>query len=280
MPGRESVAWSTDLWARLDQAVHDEVQRSAVATSFLPIKKGAPIASTVPADVIDLATMTVDPSGLVPIMELSLGFGLTQQQVDDEAELNTAVTLSTRAANLLAQVEDLLVFQGAQAVRQGALAHVQVRGNAGPGLLRQAPEQIPVVPVGGGASVYGEHTFEAVVRAISLLEAQGEAGPYALAVAPNVYADSFVPTAGTLIMAADQIRPLVTKGFVTSGAIPPGIGLLLSLGGNTVDLVVTVEPTTEFVQMDVNDLWQFRVFERLALRVKDPIALIRLVFQQ
>src|SRR5262245_6773557 len=117
------------------------------------------------------------------------------------------------------------------------------------------------------------------VQAISLLRAAGQAGPYALALSSAVYADTFVPIAGTTVLPADQIRPLVSRGLVDTGGLPAGRGLIASLGGNTIDLVITVDPTSAFVQVDEQGIYQFRVFERWALRVKDPGALVRLVFK-
>jgi uncharacterized linocin/CFP29 family protein len=115
----------------------------------------------------------------------------------------------------------------------------------------------------------------AVVAAITLPRSKGQAGPYALALSPTVYADTFVPVHGTLTMAADQIRPLVTAGFVDAPALPPYRGLLISLGGGTIDLVMTVEPTLTFVQVDDKGMSQFRLYERWALRIKDPDSIVR-----
>ena len=44
------------------------------------------------------------------------------------------------------------------------------------------------------------------------------------------------------------------------------------------DLVVGMEPTTEFIQVSTEGLHRFRVFERFALRVKDRSAIVRLNF--
>lgn len=276
--GADSVGWTPDIWSGLNKAIHDEVQRTAVATTFIPIVTGASTATTAPADVINLASMTVDPSAVVPIVELSIGFALTQQQVDDEAQHAVANMLATRGANFVAQVEDLLIFQGGGADRNRPLNLVQVRGAAGEGLLAAASSTVDVASA-GVSGVYGEHTFDAVVDAITSLRSRGQAGPYALALASAVYADTFVPVRGTLIMAADQIRPLVTAGFVDAPALPGDRGLLISLGGGTIDLVMAVEPTLTFVQVDDQGMSQFRIYERWALRIKDPDSIVRFEFE-
>jgi hypothetical protein len=123
----------------------------------------------------------------------SVEFALTEVQVDAEPSLGTALTLATRASNLIAQAEDLLVFQG-------------------------------------------------------------------------------------VVMPADRLRPLVERGLYGTAALAELSGLVLSLGGEAIDLVVGVEPAVAFLQVDSDALFRFRVFERFALRLKDDRSLVRLVF--
>src|SRR4029450_13721409 len=108
--GRNKLEWKKELWDRIDQAVHSEARRTKVAAKFLPPYGPLPQdkVTTVPADVIDAQTMRIDDSAVTPIMEISVKFELTKQQYQDEANLGTAVTLGTRAANLISQAEDLL----------------------------------------------------------------------------------------------------------------------------------------------------------------------------
>src|SRR5215471_13505059 len=79
--GREQVAWGADVWAALDAAVHDEFHRSAVALKFIPFFGPDDNAMTVPADVVDLDTMTIDESAVVALVELGVEFGLIQPLV-------------------------------------------------------------------------------------------------------------------------------------------------------------------------------------------------------
>src|SRR5919198_2350567 len=107
--GREALDWAPERWTRLDQAIHEEMQRTGIASRLLPVRGPLPDAATVPAEVIDTQTMTVEDAAVLPLVELSVEFGLTEQQVEAEAEQETALTLATRAGNLLAQAEDLLI---------------------------------------------------------------------------------------------------------------------------------------------------------------------------
>lgn len=279
--GREKLEWSTPLWHHIDQAVRDEAVRSEVASKFIPIRGPFPDALTVPADTINLQTMpmTIDEGSITPLIELWVEFALTQQQVDSEEQLSTAVSLATHAANMVSQAEDLVIFQGEEGTRSELIKKVSRRGPAGAGLLKAASDRlVEVEPVDGKLLKYGEQTFTGVAKALALLQANGHQGPYALAVHSLIYADTWAPLTGTLVMPADRIKPLVSQGYFGTGTLPESTGLLVSLGGNTLDLVVGVDPTTAFLQQDNEGLYHFRVFERFALRIKDPTALVQLKF--
>jgi hypothetical protein len=219
------------------------------------------------------------------------------------------VTLATRAANLLSQAEDVLIFQGQSAVT-GLNQHplfksgkVTIKdGNAGTGLLNAATSSpiIHVLPVDKTQpGLYGEQTTTAAFAAYSRLQSgidlnQAHYGPYALVLHNEPYADTHRPLVATLIMPADRIKPLMTEGYFGTGTlttytnpdrakppVPDRIkgGILVSLGGNTMDLVMAQPPKTEVLQNEISGEWIFRVYERFALRLKDPTAVIRLNFE-
>ena len=273
--GREALAWSSELWARLDQAVHAEVDRAGVAGKVLPLQSSMPDATTIPADVIDPATMTVRDDAVLPLIELSVEFSLTPQQVEREAELATAVTLASRASNLIAQAEDLLVFQGEPARDAEVFNAVRRRGGSAEGLVEAAPSAVEVAAKNGEV---GERIVQAVTRACSDLQGRGQYGPYALVLRTEQYADASAPLENTLVLPADRLRPFVAQGFFATGAMPEATGLVISVGGAPVDLAIGVEPTVSFLQIDGNGQSLFRVFERFVLRLKDERSLVRLEF--
>ena len=224
--------------------------------------------------------MTVDESAVIALVELGIEFGLTRQQTAAEAQNLSGVALATRAANLLAQAEDLVLFSGEAAFEDPLFKRVQRRsGNAGTGLLGATDQIVGVKPVSDDPKRYVEHTFDAVAEAYSRLQQQGHNGPYALALRSEEYADTFASVPTSLVMPADRIRPLVSLGMFGTGMLPASTGVLVSVGGNTMDLVVGIEPTTEFLQVGTEGAYRFRVFERFALRVKDKSAIVRLDFQ-
>lgn len=329
--GRDKIHWSKEVWDRIDKAVHAEMMRTRIAQKFLPIRPVLPRTTSVPFDSIQGpsqadTTFSVDEGATTRLNEYWVEFSLTPQQVDHETgdlmELghSTAVTLATRAANILAQAEDAVIFQGANAFPQPSLFNPPQVNNPNPppaqitpppsvlnrgtpldsGLLdlpiagAAAPPLLPpvravqVAPLAAAnPGVYGSNTFQQVSNAYALLQGVGQYGPYALVLQTTPYADTYAPVAAGLVITADRIKPLMTAGFYGSGTLPtanlPGgavsSGVLVSLGGNSMDLVVGLDATTGFMQQDPNGNYRFRVVQRFALRLKDTTAVIRLEFQ-
>jgi uncharacterized linocin/CFP29 family protein len=276
--GRDQLNWSDSVWKTLDDAVHDEFHRTAVGLKFIPFHGQLDDAVNAPADVIDSATMTVNEAEVTALVELGIDFGLSRQQTAAEEQNGTGITLGTRAANLLAQAEDLVIFLGDAAFKNPLFKQVRRRaGTGGPGLLGSAADTVPVRPV--SPDQYGENSFRSVAEAYGHLQRQGHNGPYALALHSDIYADTLAPVANMPAVPADQIRQLVSLGMFGTGALPPKTGVLVSVGGNSMDLVVGMEPTTEVLQQDEDGFYRFRVFERFVLRVKDKKAIVRLNFE-
>jgi hypothetical protein len=302
--GRDKLDWSTETWKNIDKAVHDEAQRVRIAMQYIPICMTTSDALSIPADTIetvDKLPLAVDEGRTISIFEILTGFSMTKQQVSKESEVKTAITLATRATNILMQGEDILMFRGDDALETGgepdplfASGRILHRNRSfGPGLLG-AVAAIPDPPGPSSQTIevdaitydakdpslntYGEKTFGAVSAAYSRLQSKGHYGPYALALHSDIYADTFAPLKSTLIMPADRIKPLVTAGFHGTGTLPPFTGVLVSLGGNTMDLVVGMDAITAFLQEDTEWLYQFRVFERFTLRLKDVTGVITLDF--
>ena len=106
---------------------------------------------------------------------------------------STAVTLATRAANVLSQAVDSVVFQG-QIATAGPLVNSGLVGNRGNpvdfGLLCVGPAgpqnlpagqvvAVPQGPLAAGAVSYAENTVRAIGDAYSQLQQGGHYGPYA-----------------------------------------------------------------------------------------------------
>jgi hypothetical protein len=154
-----------------------------------------------------------------------------------------------------------------------------------------------------GLAQYGPNTVSGITTACSTLVSTGYMGPLACVLYFFNYADAFSPLANTLILPADRISPLLHAGFHNSGTMPgipapqnnngapqlniPGlvnpntqsVGLVMSLGGNTVEFVNGLDPVTAFSYIDPSGNYIFRVFTRFATKISDQGAIMRLEFQ-
>jgi len=253
---KAKLPWSQQVWERIDKAVELEFKRTCIAAQFLPKISVPPDTITIPTDsyaatVGPKPVLTADARATICINEYYVEFELTPQQVDQEEGSSkqlghsTAVTLAAKAANLLAQAEDLIVFQGVNAIHcshpftsslvlhEGSPADTGLLNQplyttagvsptgAGPLspqiIVIQVPRLSPPVP----GVLYGPNTFEAVSKAYSLLQTIGHHGPYALAVQTTPYADTYAPLPSASTLTASRINPLATAGFFGAAALPP-----------------------------------------------------------
>jgi hypothetical protein len=100
--------------------------------------------------------------------------------------------------------------------------------------------------------------------------------------------------AGSLVVTADRVSPLVKAGLFSTAALPPNFlltspppssppggpyfGVLADPVGDNMDVISGLHAITVFMQQDPNDNWRFRVLTRFALRLKDPSAVVVLQF--
>jgi uncharacterized linocin/CFP29 family protein len=311
MPDPEvKVPWSTNIWNAIQTAVNDETARVRIGAKFLPNSSVDRKTETVPADKVmnaplpgeSKSTLTADEGASIQLNEIWTEFALSTQQVDETAraknpENTPAVKLARRAAQYLALAEDIVIFQGKDGYTtpffsQNVWFHPgQIPPDGGllsltgePAYLSPNPViQVHPLPGSPPGVTYGENTFNAVTQGYSVLTAQGQPGSYALILNAVVYADLYASVGvGSLITTAERVEPLVKAGLFGTGTVPPNpssppggpyCGVLVSIGGDTMDLVVGQDATTEFMQKDPNELWRFRVLERFALRVFDSSAI-------
>ncbi len=79
-----------------------------------------------------------------------------------------------------------------------------------------------------------------------------------------------------MVLPSDRIVPFLTGPLLRSSTVPGPSGVVVGLGGNPVELVVATDITVKFLQLTLEPRYVFRVYERIALRVKQPGAVCRL----
>jgi uncharacterized linocin/CFP29 family protein len=201
-----------------------------------------------------------------------------------DPELTSVLALFRRAANVLARLEDAVVFNGlvqdpADPDRFAPPAGVVglrdiweiTGGEVLRGLLDRVNRLIRVRPPRGSRLV------SAVSRAIGDLEADGHFGPFAIVLGQALFTIAQTPDPGSLVLPQDRIIPFLGGGsLLRSTTLPMGRGVVVALGGAPVELVVAKDMCLEFLQLTHEPVFIFRVCEKMVLRIKQPAAIITL----
>jgi hypothetical protein len=140
-----------------------------------------------------------------------------------------------------------------------------------------------------------EGLITTVISAMTTLQDSGYVSPFACVLGRRPFDTAHVPVAPSATFLRDRIEPLIGRKLMHSSAIDvppvafPGYdppreeqwqarGVLISLAGDAVDLAVAAQATPEFRQVDALGRYVFSVFERFALRIKDPNAIVPVRF--
>ncbi len=230
-----------------------------------------------------LQRLLVDDTRCRPLTKISVNVYLRSTQLC-QPDLSSALILFRRAANLIARVEDRIVFGG------------QPSANPDPSTLDVSP---PIYRVSGGETFRGlidealavtptpnsitlppgpppELIVSRVADAITQLEQEGHLSPFGLVLGSNLFIRAHDPSP-SLVLPADRIKPLLGGGpLLRSTTIPPDEGVLVSLAGDLVDLVVARDISAKYLQTTMEPRHVFRVSQKMTLRVKQPTAIMAL----
>ena len=313
------VPWTDEQWARVNKVVQEEANRARMAATFLPLLgplpgdtdfvrqeviqyQGPPPGWAAPPPPIPPPIILgIQDRPVIQLATLQVRVPVRGAQMADP-EMTSVLALFRRAANVLARLEDAVVFRGLAAdlafppgqnrfapppnvgppppQRVWEITGGQVsRGLwANPGQFPLAPQvNIAVLPPVNRDTrlVYG------IAQAIGLLEAQGQFGPFAVVLDQELFLVAQTPTAA-LVLPQDRILPFLGGGpLLRSSTLngPPGVayGVVVALGGEPVELVIATDVCVQFLQVTAEPLFVFRVCEKMALRIKEPEAIVQLV---
>jgi uncharacterized linocin/CFP29 family protein len=295
------VPWTDEQWARVNKVVQEEASRARMAATFLPLLGPLPgDTDFVRQEVIQYAQppniiLGIQDRPVIQLATLQVRVRVRGAQMADP-EMTSVLALFRRAANVLARLEDTVVFRGL------------VLDPAFPGQNRFAPP-IAVGPpppqrvweiIGGEASnglwtawpvqwVYipwwppiGRDTrlVRGIAEAIGRLEAGGHFGPFAVVLDQRLFLVAETPSPD-LVLPQDRIIPFLGGGpLLRSSTLDVAFnlisGVVVALGGAPVELVVATDVCVQFLQLTADPLFVFRVCEKMALRIKEPEAIMQL----
>lgn len=293
------LGWTEEHMNRIEAVVTEEAQKARVAAQVLPLV--GPIDPTVvsvppytlftranprplpPRTARDRLAVNSDPT--LNLTKIAINVYVRHREAADP-ELNAALTMFRRAANYIARIEDALVFNGRPA-GAGAWPMFGVLANAIPTtftLTGRGPVQgllpmigpfgrrVPVAVLAQPGVTVGDQVVNAIINSINRLDANGQLGPYACVLDPFLFAAICAPNAN-LIMPRDRILPFLQGPLLRSSALPPGIGVVIALSGNPVELVVARDIKLRYLQTTEEPRLVFQVAEKVALRIKESAAL-------
>jgi len=280
------LGWSDEQWSRASKTVQQEAQRARVAGQFLPSTVHPDATATAvpnqglfydrPGRLPPEQRMVVDHNPTTFFTSLAVNVVLTSQEAADP-EMATALIQLRRAANLIARLEDALLFrgqreEGATPPGVGTLPAVFEVGMGGaqPGLLALAGDT-PLnvgrrIPVPAGAD--GQELAANIIAAIGLLEERGHNRPFACVLGQQLYTDLHSPT-DSMVMPRDRVVPALEGPLLRSSTLPPDHGIVVALGGSPIEIVVSSELHVRFLQITTEPRFVLRVSERIALRVTE-----------
>lgn len=255
------------------------------------------------------STVTVVDNDTTPFWTIRTYVYLNSQQVADE-NLSSALFAFRRAATILARAEDSLVFvghdpdpapSGALQIPIGSVLTPAARlidwrkpstrddviGNTpffSRGLLTVRNDNTKNFPVAsreirdtGGVLIaddFGEELVTQISSAIGELEKKGYPGPFACVLGQTAFVEAHRPNTGSLVLPADRITPMLGGPLLRSTKLPKRHGVVASACGEALDIVVATVPKAQFLQVNADAKYVFRVYERFVLRIKDSDAVV------
>jgi Encapsulating protein for peroxidase len=271
------VPWTDEQWARVNQVIQEEANRARIAATFLPLYGPLPAS----ADFVRTETVSYDPLRIADkittqLATLQLNVRVRGEQLADP-EMASALTLFRRAANIVARLEDALVFNGfagydpdddgsGWTLPYGAPDRgEQIWGGTAKGLLIDSSDvTTPTLTPRYNVPVTddGNKLVDGIVTAIGYLEGLGHFGPFAVVLSQQLFSTAQTPVHVTSLIAGasaghgpssvpqDRIVPFLGGGpLLRSSTLLPGYGVVVALGGAPIELVVASDMTLEFLQV-------------------------------
>ena len=231
-------------------------------------------------DTMRLATLQV----IVPVRNAQMA----------DPELASALVLFRRAANVVARLEDAIVFRGLapDPAIGGAFAPPagltglpgiwQITGASDArGLWSSLDRPGPLIRMSAtGVEERAQRLVRAISDAVGRLEQNGHFGPFAVVLGQELFLVAQTPERGSLVLPQDRIIPFLGGGpLLRSSTLDDFTGVVVALGGAPLELVVATDMNLQFLQVSADPVFLFRVSEKIALRIRER-AIVQLAMDQ
>ncbi|MGZ3582488.1 MAG: family 1 encapsulin nanocompartment shell protein [Ktedonobacterales bacterium] len=269
---RDQSPLNTDQWRALDQMVVQTAQAILVGRRFLtllgPFGLGVEalptdiLAGTTTAQIdlmgnVEGEAVSIERRRYVPLPLIYKDFWIQGRDLAANRQFGLPLDTSkaAAAAAACAQIEDRLIFDGNPALDFAGIRNADGRQTS---------------PLGDWGQV--GQGFADVVEGTRLLTESGFPGPYALIVSPRLYAQLNRIFGNTGVLEIEQVQKLARRGVYPTSALPEPSAVLIDSGPQNMDLAVSLDLSTAFVESN-NLNYHFRVVESIALRIERPHAI-------
>ena len=262
---RESAPISREMWAQIDNAVIGTAKKHLVCRRFLDLfgPLGAGV-SHVSVDSTVKDEKLLDGFGHFTgrkIMELPStyqDFTLFWRDIEESQKDSLPLDLSVAiaAAGKAAKQEDNLILFGNSLLETEGLLTAKNSFKIKRGNWKES-----------------EDAFRDVAHGIAHFASKGMLGRYALVVSPDIYLDLQRILPGINIPEAERIAKLVNGHLYATGAYGINKAVLVCAEPQYMDLAVGCDMSVGYLETkDFNHI--FRIMETVALRIKDPDAIV------
>jgi uncharacterized linocin/CFP29 family protein len=317
------LQWTDEQWNKVRQVVYEEARKARVAGNFLPLYGPLePDAAYVNRELLippgqendqgkAVDGFTVADSSAIKLSTLQVKVYLKGAQVSDP-ELTSALIAFRRAANVVARLEDDIIFSGQPGPGQspagikniasgtsktsgsgtsktsGTSSGEVIGGEATDGLMGPDARRVfrtstgqtsptnprYVVRADQSFPTDGEALVTMISKAIAELEARHHFGPFACVLGHGYFNAVQTPATNSMILPQDRILPFLVGGaLLRTSSLPEDAGLVIALSGEPIDLVVATDISVKFLQVTLDPWFVFRVYEKIVLRIKQPDAI-------
>jgi uncharacterized linocin/CFP29 family protein len=213
------VPWTDEQWARINQVIHEEASRARIAARFLPLFGPLPgDADFIRAETIhdDDAPLSIGDRHTLRLATLAAQVQVRSAQSADP-EMRSVLALFRRAANVLARLEDAVVFRGLVLDGSGGVKPGGGIGGIPPKLLEvHGGEPAPGLWIDRDPIQVWPPTGHELVRVVSEvigdLEAGGHFGPFAAVFGQKLFLIAQTPDDHSLVLPQDRIIPFLGGG--------------------------------------------------------------------
>ncbi|MDF1546372.1 MAG: family 1 encapsulin nanocompartment shell protein [Bacteroidales bacterium] len=267
MKREQLTEWTDKEWSNIDNAVKEEVNRLSLTRKFIPEQLNvAKDATTINANKITLKAKigNIDETQTIKFSEKSENFQLTRRQIESESVNGVAKSLAIKHAKSISREEDKEILN--QIITDSIIDPIKI------GRTEKEQEN-------------AKQIINGVRAAIKKLQEKLHDGPYALILNTDSFYEINCPVDNSFTTAADRLDPTLEKGIFHAPTLnsenkkgSPDLGILISLGGKTMDIARSINPITEYQQCDADDNFIFRIYQRFAFRLMQPDSVVPLLF--